>query len=115
MKCLNCGKEVSPEFNVCPWCGYKPKKCSKPEHQDVWLPDDARFCPRCGNALNEVDNDSDYVSIIKNEDRNVNQKSSLVSDDGTVFEMDDSIGPRVHAIMLQNLNVLISKRKRNRT
>lgn len=60
MKCPNCGKEVSPEFNVCPWCGYKPKKCSKPEHQDVWLPDDARFCPRCGESL-EGDNTQENV------------------------------------------------------
>lgn len=51
MKCPNCNKEVSPEFNVCPWCGYKPKKCSKPEHQDLWLPVEARFCPRCGEPL----------------------------------------------------------------
>ena len=54
MKCPNCNKEVSPEFNVCPWCGYKPKKCSKPEHQDVWLPVEARFCPRCGSPLLDV-------------------------------------------------------------
>lgn len=51
MKCPNCDKEVSPEFNVCPWCGYMPKKCNKPEHQDVWLPVEARFCPRCGEPL----------------------------------------------------------------
>lgn len=51
MKCPHCEKEVSPEFNVCPWCGYRPKKCSKPEHQDVWLPTDARYCPRCGEPL----------------------------------------------------------------
>lgn len=54
MKCPNCNKEVSPEFNVCPWCGYKPKKCSKPEHQDVWLPVEARFCPCCGEPLPDV-------------------------------------------------------------
>ena len=53
MKCLNCNKEVSPEFNVCPWCGYKPKKCHNPEHQDVWLPVEARFCPRCGEPLSD--------------------------------------------------------------
>lgn len=51
MKCPKCEKDISPEFNVCPWCGYKPKKCSNPEHQDVWLPEDARFCPRCGEPL----------------------------------------------------------------
>lgn len=51
MKCPKCEKEVSPEFNVCPWCRYVPRKCSKPEHQDVWLPDDARFCPRCGEPI----------------------------------------------------------------
>lgn len=51
MKCPNCKKEVSPEFNVCPWCGYKPKKCSKPGDQDLWLPEEARFCPRCGEPL----------------------------------------------------------------
>ena len=51
MKCPNCDKEISPEFNVCPWCGYKPKKCNKPEHQDIWLPVEARFCPRCGEPL----------------------------------------------------------------
>ena len=53
MKCPKCDKEVSPEFNVCPWCGYKPKKCNKPEHQDVWLPAEARFCPRCGEPLSD--------------------------------------------------------------
>ena len=53
MKCPKCDKEVSPEFNVCPWCGYKPKKCNKPEHQDVWLPSEARFCPRCGEPLSD--------------------------------------------------------------
>lgn len=51
MKCPNCSKEVSPEFNVCPWCGYKSKKCSNPEHQDIWLPEEAFFCPRCGEPL----------------------------------------------------------------
>lgn len=53
MKCPNCNKEVSLEFNVCPWCEYKPKKCRKFEHQDVWLPAEARFCPRCGEPLSE--------------------------------------------------------------
>ena len=51
MKCPNCDKEISPEFNLCPWCGYKPKKCNK--HQDVWLPVEARFCPRCGEPLSD--------------------------------------------------------------
>ena len=59
MKCPNCDKEISPEFNVCPWCGYKPKKCNKPEHQDVWLPSEARFCPRCGEPLSEVEETTD--------------------------------------------------------
>ena len=67
MKCPNCNKEVSLEFNVCPWCEYKPKKCRKFEHQDVWLPAEARFCPRCGEPLAEEKTTSKIKEDLKRE------------------------------------------------
>ena len=36
---------------MCPFCGFAPKKCSNPECQPRWLPQEARFCPECGKAL----------------------------------------------------------------
>ena len=52
MNCPNCNKEVSPDWNVCPHCGYKPKKCSNPSCNAGWLPQEARFCPVCGRKIN---------------------------------------------------------------
>lgn len=84
MKCPNCNKEVSPEFNVCPWCGYKPKKCSKPEHQDLWLPVEARFCPRCGELLSEFSGEK--ISQTRNNDDSLN-KILEFNVDGVSFTM----------------------------
>ena len=84
MKCPNCNKEVSPEFNVCPWCGYKPKKCSKPEHQDLWLPVEARFCPRCGEPLSAFCGEK--ASWKRNNDDSLN-KNLEFNVDGIVFSM----------------------------
>ena len=57
MKCPNCNKEVSPEWEICPYCKYEPVKC--PNCDSGWLPQDAKFCPSCGSALdsNGVIND----------------------------------------------------------
>ena len=84
MKCPNCNKEVSPEFNVCPWCGYKPKKCSKPEHQDLWLPVEARFCPRCGEPLSAFCGEK--ASWTRNNDNSLN-KNLEFNVDGVSFTM----------------------------
>ena len=51
MNCPNCKKEVFPDWNVCPRCGYKPKKCSNPSCHSGWLPQEARFCPVCGSKV----------------------------------------------------------------
>lgn len=51
MRCPNCDKEISSDFNICPWCAYRPKRCSHSEHNTLWLPIDARFCPICGQPL----------------------------------------------------------------
>lgn len=51
MNCPKCNKEVSPEWELCQFCGYEPKKCSNPGCQPHWLPQDAKFCPQCGAAL----------------------------------------------------------------
>lgn len=50
MQCPNCKNEVNPEWKLCPYCEYKPKKCSNPKHQD-WLTEDAKFCCICGKPL----------------------------------------------------------------
>ena len=55
MNCPNCKKEVSPEWNACPYCGYKPEKCPKPGCKSGWLPANALFCPECGTAINPSD------------------------------------------------------------
>ena len=52
MNCPKCNKEVSPDWNVCPHCGYIPKKCSNPNCNAGWLPQEARFCPVCGVKIN---------------------------------------------------------------
>lgn len=51
MNCPKCNKEVSPEWNVCPYCGYKPTKCRNSNCNSGWLPQDAKFCPICGTPL----------------------------------------------------------------
>lgn len=51
MNCPNCNKEVSPDWKLCPFCGFEPKKCSNPGCQPRWLPKEARFCPECGKPL----------------------------------------------------------------
>lgn len=51
MNCPNCNKEVSPDWNACPFCGYKPKKCSNPHCGAGWLPQDAQFCRECGTKI----------------------------------------------------------------
>ena len=41
-----------PEWMVCPFCGYKPVKCSNPQCGcKEWLPKEARFCPACGTSV----------------------------------------------------------------
>ena len=59
MKCPNpnCNQEVSPEWNMCPHCGYKPVKCNNPNCNSGWLPQEAKFCPVCGRKT-DVDDDS---------------------------------------------------------
>lgn len=52
MECPKCNKEVSPEWNMCPHCGYKPVKCSNPKCNSGWLPQEALFCPVCGRKTN---------------------------------------------------------------
>lgn len=56
MKCpnLKCSKEVSSEWKLCPFCGYEPKKCSNTKHAPRWLPQEAKFCPECGEPLEGV-------------------------------------------------------------
>lgn len=51
MNCPNCNKEISPDWKLCPFCEYKPKKCSNTKHVPRWLPQEARFCPECGETL----------------------------------------------------------------
>lgn len=51
MNCPNCNKEISPEWELCPFCGYKPRKCSNPNCHSGWLPQEARFCPECGSKI----------------------------------------------------------------
>lgn len=53
MNCPKCNKEVSPEWKLCPFCGYEPKKCNNPDHASRWLPHEAKFCPECGEPLND--------------------------------------------------------------
>lgn len=51
MKCPNCNKEVSQEWEICPFCKYEPVKCSNPECNTGWLPQEALFCPECGTSI----------------------------------------------------------------
>lgn len=51
MKCPNCKNEVSSDWQVCPFCEYRPKKCSNPDCCSDWLPESAEFCPKCGNKI----------------------------------------------------------------
>ena len=51
MNCPNCNKEVSPEWEFCPFCRYEPRKCSNPNCHSRWLTPEARFCPKCGVPL----------------------------------------------------------------
>ena len=51
MNCPKCNKKVSPEWKLCPFCGYEPKKCSNTKHAPRWLPQEAKFCPECGVSL----------------------------------------------------------------
>lgn len=51
MNCPNCNKEISPDWELCPFCRYVPKKCSNTTHPPRWLPQEARFCPECGEPL----------------------------------------------------------------
>lgn len=60
MNCPNCNKEVSPEWELCPFCGYKPKKCSNPQCNSGWLRQEARFCPECGSKV-----EGDASSVIE--------------------------------------------------
>ena len=48
MNCPNCNKEVSPEWNMCPFCGHKPTKCSNSNCTTEWMPKGTKFCPICG-------------------------------------------------------------------
>ena len=47
MNCPNCNTVVTPTWNVCPQCGYRPTKCANSNCQ-TWLPQTAKFCPNCG-------------------------------------------------------------------
>ena len=51
MKCPNCNKEVQPLWQVCPFCQYKPKRCSNNDCNTGWLPQNAHFCPKCGSPV----------------------------------------------------------------
>ena len=62
MNCPNCNKEVSPDWKLCPFCGFVPKKCSNPECQPRWLPQEAKFCPECGKALTTLDRCSETIT-----------------------------------------------------
>ena len=48
--CSMCGREVSPEFNVCPFCGVKLWKPTCPQcGREVSM--EHNFCPFCGTSL----------------------------------------------------------------
>lgn len=48
-KCLSCGKQVNPDFQVCPYCGSSLKeKCSKCGRE---VASDWNVCPHCNNEL----------------------------------------------------------------
>lgn len=55
MNCPKCNKEVSHDWELCPYCGYKPKKCSNSNCNSGWLSQEAKFCPVCGSNLSEQD------------------------------------------------------------
>ena len=82
MNCPSCNKEVSPDWKLCPFCGFEPKRCSNPECQLRWLPQEAKFCPECGKPLEETN----FVPIprTKGENRNVSIGDILCTDNTTV-------------------------------
>ncbi len=62
MKCPHCGQEHPDDFLLCPYTG-KPLKsqtkvCGNPDCQYSNVPIEAKFCPRCGWAFSQDDNDS---------------------------------------------------------
>ena len=79
MNCPNCNKEVSPEWNVCPHCGYKPKKCSNPSCNAGWLPKEAKFCPVCGRETT-AESSTHHSS-------HTSSRSSSSSNDGCGFTL----------------------------
>lgn len=62
MKCPHCGQEHPDDFLLCPYTGksLKPqtKVCGNPDCQYHNVPIEAKFCPRCGWAFSQDDNDS---------------------------------------------------------
>ena len=82
MNCPHCNKEVSPEWKLCPFCGFAPKKCSNPECQPRWLPQEAKFCPECGKPLEGTS--ILPITKVKEENRSVSIGDILCTDNTTV-------------------------------
>lgn len=105
MKCPNCNKEVSPEWNVCPHCGYKPVKCSDPNCNSSWLPKETRFCPICGCQINSSAI-SDSLTPKRKTFSEVRftgasyRYDTLISQDGTLVLYDDKAVFKVGRISL---------------
>ena len=80
----NCNKEVSPEWKLCPFCGYEPKKCSNTKHAPRWLPQEAKFCPECGEPLESVMTSPSPSPSPVLKERNVSVGDILCTDNTTV-------------------------------
>ena len=61
MKCPHCSQEHPDDFLLCPYTGksLKPqtKVCGNPDCKYPNVPIEAKFCPRCGWAFSQDDND----------------------------------------------------------
>ena len=51
IKCPKCGRNVSADFEYCPYCGTKLPKASYCPHCGALLPPGAKFCPKCGKPI----------------------------------------------------------------
>ena len=82
MNCQKCNNVVSPDWKLCPFCGFEPKKCSNTECLPRWLPQEAKFCPECGKML--VEKNIVLIPKAKEENRNVSVGDILCTDNTTV-------------------------------
>ena len=114
MNCPKCNKEVSPDWKLCPFCGFEPKKCSNPSCQPHWLPQEAKFCPECGVQLGKIDVNGDLVT------KSLNYEGEIIADDvesvivewlADEFKIDYNVDLRKDAMALWRLKMAAEQAK----